>query len=136
MKIYVNEIMPEGIDREEKLDASKLSLETEHVRYPAAIIVTARIERDKDIITANCKIESRTQQICSRCLLEFDSPIEKKISFIYKVKGEHTIELDDNIRDAIILDYPMKILCRPDCKGLCFNCGKNLNEGPCGCNVK
>ena len=35
--------------------------------------------------------------------------------------------------DAIVLSMPHKILCREDCKGLCPNCGANLNEGPCQC---
>ncbi len=33
----------------------------------------------------------------------------------------------------IFLDMPQKFLCRPDCRGLCPHCGKNLNAGPCGC---
>ena len=46
-----------------------------------------------------------------------------------------TIDLDQDIREEIILDYPIKPLCRPDCKGLCPRCGKNLNEGGCSCGV-
>jgi uncharacterized protein len=32
------------------------------------------------------------------------------------------------------LAWPMKVLCRPDCAGLCLTCGANLNEGPCSCH--
>jgi uncharacterized protein len=45
-----------------------------------------------------------------------------------------TIDLGPDIREEIILDYPVKPLCKPDCKGLCPTCGKNLNEGQCNCN--
>lgn len=42
-------------------------------------------------------------------------------------------DLSEVIREQIVLDEPMKHLCSEDCKGLCQKCGKNLNEGPCGC---
>lgn len=35
----------------------------------------------------------------------------------------------------ILLGWPMKILCRQDCKGICMKCGKDLNEGECGCDT-
>jgi len=44
--------------------------------------------------------------------------------------------LDELCRSDVLLHIPMKHLCREDCLGLCVNCGKNLNEGDCGCNKK
>ena len=41
---------------------------------------------------------------------------------------------DEVVISDIILNYPQKYLCKDDCKGLCPECGKNLNEGDCGCN--
>lgn len=49
---------------------------------------------------------------------------------------DFTLELDDILLSDIILSYPQKFLCREDCKGLCQHCGKNLNEGDCGCEEK
>ena len=49
-----------------------------------------------------------------------------------EVRGE-TLDLDELMREDILLELPTKFLCRKDCKGLCPVCGKNLNEGPCGC---
>jgi uncharacterized metal-binding protein YceD (DUF177 family) len=49
---------------------------------------------------------------------------------------EHQVisfDVTGHVRDAAILSLPMKILCREDCKGLCAACGRNLNEGDCGC---
>ena len=45
------------------------------------------------------------------------------------------LDLDELLRSDILLELPYKYLCREDCKGLCPSCGKNLNEGPCGCNL-
>ena len=48
------------------------------------------------------------------------------------VSDDHTIDLSDAVRDALLLETPYVVLCREDCKGLCPVCGKNLNDGPCG----
>ncbi|MBR6407683.1 MAG: DUF177 domain-containing protein [Clostridia bacterium] len=44
------------------------------------------------------------------------------------------VDLDELITSDIQLSLPMKQLCREDCRGICQKCGKNLNEGDCGCN--
>ncbi len=44
--------------------------------------------------------------------------------------------LDELCRTDVLLHIPMKHLCREDCKGICQKCGKNLNEGDCGCSLK
>lgn len=43
------------------------------------------------------------------------------------------IELNDILLESIYLELDDECLCSPDCKGVCLNCGKNLNEGPCSC---
>lgn len=43
------------------------------------------------------------------------------------------LDLDGLLQEDILLELPAKFLCREDCEGLCPKCGKNLNEGPCGC---
>lgn len=49
------------------------------------------------------------------------------------IDSSHVLDLTEVIRQHIILNIPMKSLCRPDCPGLCPKCGHNLNLGPCGC---
>ena len=44
-----------------------------------------------------------------------------------------TADLDEILTTAFVLNMDSKLLCKPDCKGLCFRCGKNLNEGDCDC---
>ena len=48
--------------------------------------------------------------------------------------GAYSISLEEPVRSALILELPMRILCSEDCKGLCTQCGHNLNEGPCSCH--
>ena len=42
--------------------------------------------------------------------------------------------LDEILIPELLLDMEMTVLCREDCKGLCPKCGKNLNDGDCGCD--
>jgi uncharacterized metal-binding protein YceD (DUF177 family) len=51
------------------------------------------------------------------------------------VEGD-TVELDDIMVPELIMDMEMAVVCDEDCKGLCPKCGKDLNEGECGCNRK
>lgn len=43
------------------------------------------------------------------------------------------VDVDEIVRTMFVLGMETKFLCRPECKGLCPTCGKNLNEGPCSC---
>lgn len=52
------------------------------------------------------------------------------------VIGGEKFELDDIIREEIILDTDMVTLCDENCKGLCPKCGQNLNEKECGCDTR
>ena len=49
---------------------------------------------------------------------------------------DYTIDIDELVRDDILLELPSKYLCSNECKGLCPKCGINLNEKTCGCTVK
>ena len=47
--------------------------------------------------------------------------------------ADNLLDLTELVRQQILVSLPLRPLCRADCKGLCPECGKNLNEGPCGC---
>jgi uncharacterized protein len=49
------------------------------------------------------------------------------------MEGYH-LNVDELINNEILLNWPLKILCKEDCKGICKICGKNLNDGDCGCD--
>jgi uncharacterized protein len=51
------------------------------------------------------------------------------------VEGK-SLDVDQMILDEILLNWPAKVLCKEDCKGLCSVCGQNLNEKDCGCDRK
>lgn len=45
----------------------------------------------------------------------------------------YELDTDKLLYNEILMNWPAKILCKPDCKGICRMCGQNLNEGTCGC---
>lgn len=47
---------------------------------------------------------------------------------------DERLDVDGLLQEDILLDMPVKFLCREDCKGLCPTCGANRNEGDCGCD--
>ncbi|MBI4445598.1 MAG: DUF177 domain-containing protein [Acidobacteria bacterium] len=92
---------------------------------------------------------------CSRCLKNFPRNIRKSFDLEYwpdpvvTNEGEEfeltypeltigfyrndELDLSAVISEQIVLEFPMKSVCREDCRGLCDQCGKDLNEGPCEC---
>lgn len=82
---------------------------------------------------------------CDRCAADIERKESLPLTYVVvqETEGEDTedfvvaedqkVDLDPLVRDDIVIRYPSKLLCSPDCKGLCPNCGKNLNEGDCDC---
>ena len=72
---------------------------------------------------------------------EDDEKTERAGSFDLKDADQETfegkqIELDPIVREQVLLALPMDSLCKEDCKGLCAQCGQNLNEAQCSCDPK
>ena len=136
MKIEIRQIPPEGLTIREGIDPKVLDLDTEIVSFELPIIVEAFAQRVTNVIVARLNITGTMSEICSRCLAGFNIEINKKLDLNFPLdKSEKFIELDPDIREEIMIDYPMKPLCKSDCKGLCQKCGKNLNEGGCSCGT-
>ena len=88
---------------------------------------------------------------CDRCLTETEVPIEiffsKEIDMKQSAEGRiddldetdfingYNLDTAKLVYGELLVNWPMKILCKPDCKGICRKCGKNLNDGPCGCDT-
>lgn len=57
---------------------------------------------------------------------------EKEEDFVVVQNG--MLDIDEQLAEILLLDFPTRVLCSEDCKGLCHKCGKDLNEGECGCS--
>ncbi len=115
--------------------------------YPfvSPIAVTGKAKTENGAVRLTAEVSYEFKAACNRCLTEIhelkkelfehllllsdeDSPDDTYIRV-----SEEAIELSQLLREDIILNIPTVLLCREDCKGLCPKCGKNLNNGPCGC---
>jgi uncharacterized protein len=76
---------------------------------------------------------------CSRCLDPIDSSVEVEFQELFAYSGtseddfvveNESIDLDQVIRDAVVLSLPFQPVCSAGCKGLCVTCGAKLNEDP------
>jgi len=72
--------------------------------------------------------------MCARCLEELYSTEERSYKFDFEIDPSmEYIDLGEEIRQEIIMANPAKILCGKDCKGICPDCGANLNKEECKC---
>ena len=134
MKIDVNQIPDEGLTLLEEVTPSELDLETEAIEFDSPIRLRAEVSKISNAVSVNLTWDALMHTNCSRCLNEFEIDFKKNIELNYPVDNSNpVIDLNTDIREEIILDYPLKPLCSPRCKGLCPKCGKNLNEGGCSC---
>ena len=99
------------------------------------------ISRLDDSLLLQGNVATEIQLECHRCLRTFTRPVKVDLSqeFAEKPSDEQRPIEDDSIdiapvvEEEIILSLPIKILCRPDCPGLCVECGQELQLGTCAC---
>ncbi len=92
-------------------------------------------------------IQAVAQGECRRCLVSVATPLELEVGALftqdqealedpdsYAVAPEATeIDVTPAVREELLLALPRYVLCREDCKGICPQCGRDLNAGLCGC---
>lgn len=79
-----------------------------------------------------CEVVTKTFSPCFSHTLVRELASDQDDGELILVEDDR-LDLDRLLQEDILLELPAKFLCREDCKGLCPTCGKNLNEGPCGC---
>lgn len=87
---------------------------------------------------------------CARCLTPMVQRREPHVAELYRdpatypdeteegyeIEGDLHIDLERMLRDLVVLDFPVRVLCRDDCAGLCPTCGADRNEQECGHDVE
>lgn len=92
-------------------------------------------------------VQSQLRLQCVRCLEDFDLPIALELEETFRLPGATPtaetpyvlsaagwMDLVPLLREQCWLSIPMKALCSPNCKGLCPQCGTNLNLSSCACH--
>ncbi len=104
----------------------------------------AKVGRTPQGLIVQGAFNGRATLECVRCLTDYEQSIHWDFTELYAFKPENItdagllvpddaqIDLQPMVREFAILEFPIKPLCRDDCKGLCMECGQNLNENDCG----
>ena len=133
----------------------EVELEEEGARLVSGTRVEGSATRKGEQIRLRGTISAEVELLCDRCLAPERAPlaVEFDTSFIPQEveagKQENVelltedlglsayegdaVDLDELVREQILLALPSRHLCREDCKGLCQKCGANLNENQCSC---
>ena len=99
------------------------------------------------VLLLEAKLTTVLHGTCDRCAAEFCRAVSFPVRAVLTARLENEDEadewtfllqddcadLDEILTTAFVLQMDSKLLCKPDCKGLCPRCGKNLNEGSCSC---
>jgi len=137
MKLQLNKIPAEGFHLIGEEPAEVLGLVDDPVFSASGPICSelyAQVVDGTLIVRGTVSAEIRAE--CARCTQIFsttvsDSGFLRDYSDVFEVEE---VDLTEGLREAIILELPSFPLCDEECKGLCSACGKDLNEGPCGCS--
>jgi uncharacterized protein len=127
-------------------------------RVAAPVELSLDVERTgKDVFRVTGRAITRLELDCGRCLEAFEVPVDANFELRYIPAAENTgeeereVEEDDlttafyregsldvieMLREQFTLATPMKPLCAEACRGLCPQCGANLNRTECGCTPK
>ena len=111
------------------------------------ILASGKVRNTAGVLELTGELSTTLHGVCDRCAGEFTRAMQIPVHAVLVseeeleqtedewVFGIHDgcADLTDIITTAFVLNMDSQLLCRPDCKGVCFCCGKNLNEGPCGC---
>lgn len=131
---------PIGTSRDFHFEFSTLQLNDLDLYRVTGLV---RISRTPQGLLVQAEFQARIPAECVRCLAEFMQPIQTSFSELYafKAKGisesgllvpeDGKINLAPLVREYLLLEVPIRPLCRPDCKGLCVECGADLNTMVC-----
>ena len=140
--LFMGEIKSLPIDTE--LDFSQVEFQGMYP-FPEKVRVTGAVNVRAGVVQLSARAAFVFHGQCDRCLSPFtqayDVPLEHTLVATledeenddYILLDQYQLDLADLTMADILLELPYKSLCREDCRGLCPMCGKNLNEGLCGC---
>lgn len=139
-----------GSHRDVALDVAELELGDDLVQAAPVAVVT-RVARTNRGLIVTGRVRTALADSCGRCLaplrIPLDAPIEEEVlplvdlqsglrldttaePDVFRLTDHHELDLEPLAREAIQLAAPIAPVCRPDCRGLCPECGGDLNSRP------
>ena len=112
-----------------------------------AVIAEGSVRNTAGVLIMKGNVKTCIHGTCDRCANDFTANLEFPIDVVLVKELAHeenedewvfplvgdAADLEEIVRTVFVLNMDSQLLCKPDCKGLCCRCGKNLNDGPCDC---
>ena len=133
MKINVHEIPSTGLSLEETGTGAEFDLAGPGMVFTQLVTIRAEVQKIDGVVEIALTVKSAFTCNCDRCLEKMSRALQTAVTVLRPVKGESEIDITQLAREEVLLGYPQKWLCRDDCKGLCVQCGRNLNKDFCNC---
>jgi len=143
-----------GLEIAAKIPVSVLHPEVS-IRPPMReVLLDGRLDKVNGDVFFRGRISGTYVRPCDRCLTETCERLDIQVTWIfsntcpeqdtgeepddrlYPIEGDDSVDLVQPIWDEIALGEPRRMLCSPDCRGLCPRCGENLNLVNCNCDQK
>lgn len=126
----------------------------ERITLTRAVAINGTVKRAGNEVFVSGHVETRVQVECDRCLKPVELPVSADFALEYITGVEYesssaaalseeemsvsvfdgeAIDVDEIVKEQILLAVPARMLCREDCKGICPECGIDLNTGQCNC---
>lgn len=126
----------------------------ERIRLAEPATVTGKVKLAGTEVVVNGHLETRAHLECDRCLNQVELPVSTDFDLEYITERDYessmtaaltgeelsvsvfdgeAIDIDEIVKEQILLAVPTRALCRPDCKGLCPDCRIDRNSGDCTC---
>lgn len=151
MKIYIGDL-DEVVRAVELVSTSEtLDLE-EYTPYRGKVSVHGGINKIGREVYLRVRVSGQALTTCDRCLEPFERTFAEDCLWIFTPEpelleqeqedvyllapGQTEIDVAREVREALILMLPIKMLCSEECKGLCPHCGANLNHETCTCHIE
>ena len=117
--------------------------------YPVSepVLAEGSVRNTAGVLVMKGTVKTCIHGVCDRCAADFDADVEFPIDvvlvkelaneenedeWVFPLEGD-AADLEEIVRTVFVLNMDSQLLCKPDCKGMCCRCGKNLNDGPCSC---
>ena len=157
MRIELEKLEESGGRFSRTYEIDQLTFDEHEFRLIEPVEVGARLRRKSEEVELRGKLSTKIAVPCGRCLKSVELPIDVEfaerftpaVSWRNEEQDElreddlnlaafdgEGIELDDVVREEIILALPGHVLCDETCKGLCPACGADRNAGSCDCTSK
>ncbi len=135
ISVIVSRVTEDGLFIEGEEPSSVMNIEPESRIIPIrGLYYKIKVAMINNGILVTGSAHMSFKSLCDNCLAEFELKIaNENICHLYEKTDACEIDLTEDVREDILISLPHRLLCKKNCKGLCFNCGQNLNLKKCSC---